>query len=88
MKTSLVLIIPLVAALAACGAPNNDDFVSKAEEAGEFEIGSSRLAKNKSQNAAVKQFADQMETVAEIGEVGVDAVLPGVAKSLHLFRLA
>jgi putative membrane protein len=60
MKTSLVLILPILAALAACGAPTNDDFVAKAEEAGEFEIGSSRLAKNKSQNAAVKQFADQM----------------------------
>jgi putative membrane protein len=60
MKTSLVLILPLVAALGACGAPNNDDFVARAEEAGEFEIGSSRLAKNKSQNTAVKQFADQM----------------------------
>lgn len=83
MKTLLALVLPLVIVLAGCGAPNNDDFVAKAEEAGEFEIGSSRLAKNKSQNAAVKQFADQMITdhtaaaeklraVAQLQGVGAD----------------
>ena len=57
---ALLALLPLAILLTACGAPSKDDFVAKAEEAGEFEIGSSRLAKNKSQNPAVTQFADQM----------------------------
>jgi putative membrane protein len=60
MKFSLALLVPLAVLLTACGAPDKNKFVTQAEEAGEFEIGSSRLAKSKSQNAAVQQFADQM----------------------------
>src|SRR5688572_10927763 len=60
MKTLLALCLPLTLLLGACGAPSNDNFVAQAEEAGEFEIGSSRLAKNKSENEAIKQFADKM----------------------------
>jgi putative membrane protein len=54
------IALPIAVLLVGCGAPISDDFVAKAEEAGEFEIGSSRLAQNKSQSAAVKQFAGQM----------------------------
>lgn len=57
---SLVLTVCIL--LTACGAPDKNEFVAKAEEAGEFEIGSSRLAKSKSQNAGVQQFADNMIT--------------------------
>ena len=47
MKAFLALF-PLVILLTACGAPSKDDFVTKAEEAGEFEIGSSRLSQRTS----------------------------------------
>lgn len=60
MKARFALLAPLAILLAACGAPSNDEFVAKAEEAGDFEIGSSRLAKSKSQDPAVREFADQM----------------------------
>jgi putative membrane protein len=60
MKKLIALVLPITILLSACGAPSNNDFVAKAEEAGEFEIGSSRLAKSKSQNEGVRQFADQM----------------------------
>jgi putative membrane protein len=60
MKFSLALLFPFALLLTSCGAPDKNEFVAKAEEAGEFEIGTSRLAKSKSRNAAVQQFADQM----------------------------
>ena len=37
-------------------------FVQKAEESGEFEIGSGDLAKNKGESAGVKEFGQQMVT--------------------------
>lgn len=35
-----------------------------------------------------QKIAGDGQAVAQIGEVGVDAVAPGVAEGLHLFRLA
>ena len=37
---------------------------------------------------ASQQVAGDGETVAQVGQVGVDAVSPGVAEGFYLFRLA
>ena len=38
-------------------------------------------------SALVQQLACQQQAVAEIGEIGVDAQLPGVAEGANLLRL-
>jgi putative membrane protein len=43
-------------------AVENATFVQRAEESGEFEIGSGDLAKNKGKSAGVKEFGQQMVT--------------------------
>jgi len=64
MKTSLLIVLGVASVLSAAGSANAataaQDFVTKASAANEFEIESSKLALEKSQDRNIKAFAQQM----------------------------
>jgi putative membrane protein len=62
MKTPLLaaLATAVTLSLAACGAPSTPDFAQKAAMGGMYEIQAGRIAAEKGQSDAVKQFGQKM----------------------------
>ena len=54
------LAILATIALASCGAPNTPDFVQKAAMSDMYEVEAGKIASQKGQSDAVKQFGQQM----------------------------
>jgi putative membrane protein len=59
MRNSLIAVLATMA-LAGCGAPSTTDFVQKAAMSDMYEVQAGKLAAEKGQSDAVKQFAQQM----------------------------
>jgi putative membrane protein len=57
---SFLIAISATLALAGCGAPSTPDFVQKAAMSDMYEVQAGKLAAQKGQSDAVKQFAQQM----------------------------
>ena len=57
---SFVIATLATLALAGCGAPSTPDFVQKAAMSDMYEVQAGKLATEKGQSDAVKQFAQQM----------------------------
>lgn len=62
MRNSLLAALAALAtiALSSCGAPNTPDFVQKAAMSDMYEVEAGKIASQKGQSDAVKQFGQQM----------------------------
>lgn len=62
MRNPLLAALAILAtiALASCGAPNTPDFVQKAAMSDMYEVEAGKIASQKGQSDAVKQFGQQM----------------------------
>ena len=76
MRTHLMAALAVFAtlALSACGAPSTPDFIQKVAMSDMYEIEAGKIAAEKGQSAAVKQFGQQMmdahtQTSAELKSI-------------------
>ena len=89
---SFVIAILATLVLAGCGAPSTPDFVQKAAMSDMYEVQAGRLAAEKGQSDAVKQFAQQMvdahtktteELMGIVKSKNIKVDLPSTLDSTH-----
>ena len=94
MRTHLLAALAVFAtvALSACGAPSTPDFVQKAAISDMYEIEAGKIAAQKGQSDAVKQFGQQMteahtQTSTELKSIveaeKINVKLPGQLDAKH-----
>ena len=62
MRQHLITVLAVLATLAlvCCGAPSTPDFVKRAASSDLYEVAAGRMASERGQSAAVKQFGEHM----------------------------
>jgi len=91
-RLTAVLAVAATLALASCGAPSTPDFVKKAAQTDLYEIEAGKIASEKGQSEAVKQYGQQMieahtKTSEELKSIvqseKLDATLPDKLDRKH-----
>jgi putative membrane protein len=93
IRRGAVLALVATIALASCGAPSTPDFVKRAAKGNLYRVEAGKLASEKGQSEAVKQFArDMVEASSKIGDAlkaivqaeKLDVEMPAALGGRHL----